>query len=476
MQEDSTENFGPATTALIIIGASEFRHRDEDPLKPAFKLSKDKIKTFFQDPRLGFGLSDDRIHEDFDTDHTPDAVEGGVNEFIEKRGINDLFVYICSHGTKERLSNRPCVELSLTDPKQIGRTALDFFTFAKNLNYSGRAYFIVDCCYSGLVHATNENNWVRITDKDRGFIDAVDVANWPTEGRTFLTSNAPSVPGVVIARDDLPNIKTTLCTHVLENVLRKGIRDRKLALGFGFLDLAREISTQLEATVEQENADIRERNKNRAEDSQIQLVKMASSWEKPGLSDDYVLGSRLLSRVGVFQNNYFRHIDVLHEGIRNADEVLQGLRRACAGQEREIEKLNGYLRNRERRIRDLNHDQQQKERRIRGLNEDHRKTERRIRELKADHRGSERRIRELHEDNWKKERGMRQLTKDLWEREAAIQELAESNRKSEETARALAARNRELDSAFTTARLRLSVMVVLVLAVSFALVLVQALK
>ena len=247
----------PATTGLIVVGASRFEKLPKnDRWRGAFQNAKEDIVAYFRNGEQGFGLPDDNILDVFDSGDA-DAVVRQVSDFLRNSQTQDLFLYACSHGhvkpvgTPDNEQHR--FSLMVRESDQEPETYLSFDKLISTIeNYKlDHVYYIVDSCGSGALHKLK----------------------WPQRCQTFFTANNSEIIGSVSANKDLP------FTGALVDVLNGGIGPPKDETG-PFLSI-QEICEEV--------------------DTRVSKDKGASDTWKPQCSDR---GGDSLSQLKVFQNNH----------------------------------------------------------------------------------------------------------------------------------------------------------------------------
>jgi len=162
---------------------------------------------FFCDPLEGLGLF--HVFDRFDAEITKNDIIKEMTNFLQNKSLDDVFVYICSHGYKK--VGRLHILLRTTQ-EDDPHSHLDFDDFIDNLRKEAncRVYCIVDCCESGIVH------------EDSTRLDIPETAVLPKAGTTILTANNRKTPGSVIAEDNLRGIDAPLFSHLFFQVVKKG--------------------------------------------------------------------------------------------------------------------------------------------------------------------------------------------------------------------------------------------------------------
>ena len=199
----------PEKSALIVLGASVFA----DPAysdRKVFASAKESMIDYFLDPWKGLGLRDSHVFDGFDADNKKNDIISEMNDFLRKKSLDDVFVYICSHGQKR---GKHLNILLRTSEEGNFDSELDFEYFIDKLQMEVkcRIYCIVDCCDSGVIHESS----TQLNIPDETVVP-------PKMGITILTSNNRETIGRVIAADNLDKIDAPLFTHILLQVLEKG--------------------------------------------------------------------------------------------------------------------------------------------------------------------------------------------------------------------------------------------------------------
>lgn len=302
----------PGKIGLIILGASEYDHVPEHGCK-AFKKAREAVKSYFLDCELGLGLSDRTIFDGFDMDAEKHEVLFRLYKFVENTRIDDLFIYISSHGTFDNDRLKICLKKSRNMDNNDMDTFVDNGDWESYIDFenlverirmktsSKRIFCIVDCCSSGLVHKRKfsceqfseyhylKNEEIRETD---------DVC-----GIAIITANSEETPGTVVASDDLPGIEFPLFTHVLLQLLKEGVQ-KIYGDGFAFEHIYALALDRIPKLIDEIN------------DGNDEAGPIVSDMQRkscvPGLSDrmdDSIDNPQVIlpSRVCVFPNNHQQH-------------------------------------------------------------------------------------------------------------------------------------------------------------------------
>ena len=293
----------PETTGLIVLGASEYE-REQSHTRQVYLEAKESIIEYFQNTAYGLGLDSKSVADLFNLNEPVQSIAGKVTAFIGGTRLEDLFIYICTHGFhddnervlyEEGSPEPPHLYLLLSQSRTTNvRSCLDFEALVTVIrrSFTGRAYYILDCCCSGVVHEAGPYQRPDGDEPPRQ-IAGVKTFPPPETGEAFLTANNRLNPGEVVARDDLAEILSTpLFTHALLAVLRNGARDPASPF-LSIEQLCRDIGERLPEAIERVNQHV-----NNHEPINDEFSSM-----RPDCSSRMIANDAPLSRVEVFPNN-----------------------------------------------------------------------------------------------------------------------------------------------------------------------------
>lgn len=230
----------PSTTGLILIGASHFaNYSDHD--RQSFSHAYRTLKNYFLQPGEGLYLLADNVLDLFNSDlSASDQIDTAKNFVIEQNNLQDLFVYIVTHGKvldynmisehdltlKTRYMLKVRQSCDRNDAEIREDTHIDFETLYVDLFHtmSMRKYFIVDACDSGAIHLHMSETALHIDP----FVEPAEVFDYhdhQSRGATILTANNSEKIGLVYGTDknELP-LFTYCLVSILENGVKEGFR------------------------------------------------------------------------------------------------------------------------------------------------------------------------------------------------------------------------------------------------------------
>ena len=305
----------PGKIGLVILGASEFDHYPKLRRK-AFRNACKRVKDFFLDADKGPGLSERTIFEAFDLDAEKKEILSRMQRFIDNTRIEELFLYLCSHGADDegrlKILLKKSRNIDHNEPEKLidnsdWESYVDFNSLIVDIistsEECGQIYCIVDCCFSGYAH---NKKFERQRYSDYHYPDNEEIAeSGDFRGAAILTSNNKEVPGGVIASDDLPGIEVPLFTHILLQLLWEGVPNQ-YGDGFAFEHLHALADDRIPATIDK----INEGSKETAPIVSDKQRKACVPEVSDRLVDSVTTPERvtLPSRVRVFANNHSQYV------------------------------------------------------------------------------------------------------------------------------------------------------------------------
>jgi hypothetical protein len=150
----------PATTLVVLLGASEFPRHGSFTSNPAFAASAAALQAYFLDPQ-GFGLPSENLLPLFDVDAPLDEIDERIDTFLRERThaltaggspARDVVLYYVGHGGFTGLRNEQYfLALRRTASGREQTTGFGADVLASRLNSNTRfmrRYVIIDACFS----------------------------------------------------------------------------------------------------------------------------------------------------------------------------------------------------------------------------------------------------------------------------------------------------------------------------------------
>ena len=406
---------------------------------------------YFTTRNLGFSIPDHSVKDVFDVDLPPKQFVFEITRFVKQQKPTHLFLYVTTHGWRGKINDQRD-SLFIALPRSTFHdddTYLDFESLVSSVNtaFDGHAYYIVDCCYSGLIH--------RISDMHNRNAPPTAQSRQTDKGphaksTTFITSNNSASVGEVIARDKLPGVHAPLFTTALLDLLRNGAP--KPAQPFLSIEaVCADLQTRIPQLVNQTNEELIKRD-----DPALLVLDKMGYW-KPGYSHRYFTTDyNIRPQTPFFQNNHNDHFNtkelteahraregsldfMTHEAkIREIEAVVNTAKHDNEEKKARIEQLNGekqYLDRNLERLTEERREQQTANDKLRNelrmLNENYNKSQNETTRLNQelttesdDLRKSLQRLEEKHNDSHDE---IGRLNHDKQELQTNIQNLHEVN-------------------------------------------------
>jgi hypothetical protein len=204
----------PATTFVVVIGASHFPKSPNLPAPASFKQSANAFVEYLLDPK-GFGLpKNEHLLNLFDSDDAPSEICIQVKHHLSRVAatINDVLFYYVGHGVIVQ-QDELCLAVRNTSADIVAPTSLrmrDLADAFKAALRNHRIYVILDCCFS----ASASSEW---QSAPLDATVAITERSFPGRGVALLCST--SATGVGIAP---PDDQFTLFSGALLTVLKSG--------------------------------------------------------------------------------------------------------------------------------------------------------------------------------------------------------------------------------------------------------------
>ena len=142
-----------ATTAVVVLGASEFPDDPRLAAAPSFRNSAEAFKKYLLDSG-GFGLPEQNLLDMFDSPDSFNAIDKRVREFLRARAVEsppltDVIVYYVGHGGG--VTQQYFLALRSTSQDSDFYTSYPIGALARTLKEHARhvrKHLILDCCFS----------------------------------------------------------------------------------------------------------------------------------------------------------------------------------------------------------------------------------------------------------------------------------------------------------------------------------------
>ena len=341
----------PDGTGLIVVGASKFA-KSENHKKEAFRLAQEAIVHHFTEDVRGLGLTEDKVCNLFNReDLGPDDTMVKAGCFVETLRPRQLFLYIVSHGHKTKGKSQLHIMLSGSDPED-DKTVLNVEALIERIEAcaeDARIFCLVDCCYSGQLHAHGYEQGMSILPETREEVPSG--GRW-MRGTAILTANNRGNIKPVAAIDGVPGLSKPPFTEALVEILREGI-PQEPEYSFGIRTLHHWLPDRINAIIKRANLGSGGADESGLNDEShgttIGPIDESSAFF-PEYSGRWDLGETLElrpSEIRVFRNNAPMHSD----SRRQSEEFKHQYKRVHRDLRRQVKDL-------ERQVQDLTEDRE----------------------------------------------------------------------------------------------------------------------
>lgn len=210
----------PATTVVIILGASEWPKAPDLASGNAFKESADAIKQYFHDPEL-FALPREGLLDLFDSPEAPSKIDEEIGSFLDDcnkklkeqgSAVRDVIVYYVGHGGFAGHNSDYFLAVQSTRSDNPLASGLLVQALAKTLKEKmreQRKYLVLDACFSASAYETFLSAPMQTAEKK--------LKEAFRKGTALLCSSGPRDPSRLP-----PGGRYTMFTGALLDVLHEG--------------------------------------------------------------------------------------------------------------------------------------------------------------------------------------------------------------------------------------------------------------
>jgi hypothetical protein len=211
----------PETTLAIVMGASEYRFADLEPLPAAANAAVAFLS--YLTSKEGLNLPVRNVLDVFDSDKSPRDIDAEIAGFLKRRqdalkqkglSARDLILYYVGHGGFTAGDQGYFLALRTTVKDHEGTSGLRMVDLAGTLSKSARdlrRFLILDCCFAG-----SADGFFQMSSPAES-MRRKTLESFPRRGTALLCASSAS--NVALAPSKQPY---TMFSGVLLDVLRKG--------------------------------------------------------------------------------------------------------------------------------------------------------------------------------------------------------------------------------------------------------------
>jgi hypothetical protein len=230
----------PATTAVIIAGASEWPFADQFEASPQFKNSATHFRDFILSTE-GFDLPKDNLLWLFDTDQEQSVIVRDIAHFLSKRqtaltskggALSDVIFYYVGHGGFDTgAASAYFLALRRTNTIDALSSSLAVSSLRRALRESARDvrhYLILDCCFAAAALAP----YLQLSAAAQAMVAQVRDA-FPPAGTALLCAS-----GAIVPAKAKRGATFTMFSEALLEILRTGVPNGPRTLSLSEVGIA----------------------------------------------------------------------------------------------------------------------------------------------------------------------------------------------------------------------------------------------